>query len=118
MSVGLRSVAGIARTRLVPAVGETGKHAGQASISEQKPCAGGIGDRAETSDRAVGQSRMVHRVVYTRDGVRIAAYDSGPADAAQTIVLLHGLCLSSQSWSATADLLLALLGDSVHARDF
>lgn len=47
----------------------------------------------------------VHRVVCTRDGVRIATYDSGPSDAARTIVFLHGLCLSSQSWSATIDLL-------------
>lgn len=55
----------------------------------------------------------VARVVCTRDGVAIAAYESGPPDAARTIVLLHGLCLSSQSWSATVDLLAAALGDSV-----
>lgn len=56
---------------------------------------------------------MVQRVVCTRDGVGIAAYESGPRDAARTIVLLHGLCLSSQSWSATIDLLAMALGDSV-----
>lgn len=61
----------------------------------------------------VSSPGAAHRVVCTRDGVQIAAYDSGPPDAARTIVLLHGLCLSSQSWSAIVDLLSAGLGESV-----
>jgi pimeloyl-ACP methyl ester carboxylesterase len=55
----------------------------------------------------------VHRVVCTRDGVQIAVHDSGSTAVDHTIVLLHGLCLSSQSWSGPARLLSASLGDGV-----
>ena len=65
-----------------------------------------------TAHRCV-QRRPVHRLVCTRDGVQIAVHDSGCTDVDHTIVLLHGLCLSSQSWSGPARLLSASLGDGV-----
>ena len=55
----------------------------------------------------------VHRQLYTRDGVQIAVRDRGSSDVDHTIVLLHGLCLSSHSWSRPARLLSAALGDGV-----
>lgn len=54
---------------------------------------------------------VTNRVVCTRDGVRIAVCDRGAdAEVEHTIVLLHGLCLSSQSWSGPVHLLAAALG--------
>ena len=55
----------------------------------------------------------VHRQLYTRDGVQIAVRDRGSSDVDPTIVLLHGLCLSSHSWSRPARRLSAALGDAV-----
>jgi pimeloyl-ACP methyl ester carboxylesterase len=59
--------------------------------------------------RLHGATLDVQRVVLTRDGVRVAVRDSGPADADRTVVLLHGLCQSGQSWAGPA----AHLGDDV-----
>jgi pimeloyl-ACP methyl ester carboxylesterase len=58
-------------------------------------------------------TQAVQRLVSARDGVRIAVADSGPMDADHTIVLLHGLCLSRQSWSTPAYLLSESLSDGV-----
>lgn len=55
---------------------------------------------------AVGAQVVQHTIV-TRDGVALAVYDSGPVDADRTVLLLHGLCQSSQSW----DLVVGPLGD-------
>lgn len=54
-----------------------------------------------------------HHVVVTSDGVRLAVCDRGPIDASHTVVLLHGLCLSRQSWSGAARHLRDLLGPDV-----
>lgn len=54
-----------------------------------------------------------HHVVVAGDGVRLAVCDRGPVDASHTVVLLHGLCLSRQSWSGPARYLRDLLGPDV-----
>ncbi|OBI24314.1 hypothetical protein A5710_00940 [Mycolicibacter sinensis] len=54
-----------------------------------------------------------HHVVVAGDGVRLAVCDRGPVDASRTVVLLHGLCLSRQSWSGPVRYLRDLLGPDV-----
>jgi pimeloyl-ACP methyl ester carboxylesterase len=56
--------------------------------------------------------RSVHQTILSRDGVALAVHDSGPVDADQTVVLLHGLCLSAQSWDTPAAILRDHLGRS------
>jgi pimeloyl-ACP methyl ester carboxylesterase len=45
--------------------------------------------------------------------VRLAVHDYGSRDAAHTVVLLHGLCLTAQSWHAPIRGLIRTWGDSV-----
>jgi pimeloyl-ACP methyl ester carboxylesterase len=69
---------------------------------------------AESPSTRLDRARPeVPPVVLTRDGVRVAVRDSGPADADRTVVLLHGLCQSAQSWAGPARFLSARLGDDV-----
>jgi pimeloyl-ACP methyl ester carboxylesterase len=62
---------------------------------------------------AIGRAQVVERVTEVRDGVRLAVRDQGRADAEHTVVLLHGLCLTQESWSGPARLLRRSLGDRV-----
>ncbi|MEU8899864.1 alpha/beta hydrolase [Nocardia sp. NPDC048505] len=48
----------------------------------------------------------VQRRVPTSDGVLLAVREYGPRDAALTVVLLHGHCLRSESWTDVRDALL------------
>ena len=41
----------------------------------------------------------VEKLITTRDGVRLAVRDYGSAAANRTVVLLHGLCLTQESWA-------------------
>jgi pimeloyl-ACP methyl ester carboxylesterase len=41
---------------------------------------------------------MISGQVSTRDGVRLAVWDTGPRSAEHTVVFLHGLCLDQTSW--------------------
>lgn len=43
--------------------------------------------------------KLTERAVTTVDGVRLAVRDLNPRDPTATVVLLHGLCLSQESWS-------------------
>lgn len=74
----------------------------------------GLGD-SRPAPCSVRRSRrsVRHHVVVAGDGVRLAVCDRGPVDASQTVVLLHGLCLSRQSWSGPARHLRDLLGPDV-----
>lgn len=56
--------------------------------------------------------RSVQQTILTRDGVELAVYDSGPMNADDTVVLLHGLCLSAQSWDRPAAILRDRLGSN------
>lgn len=66
---------------------------------------------AEHATQAASVVRSVQQTILTRDGVAIAVYDSGPVDAERTVVLLHGLCLTAQSWDRTAASLRDRMGD-------
>ncbi|WP_054814718.1 alpha/beta fold hydrolase [Nocardia arizonensis] len=50
---------------------------------------------------AVPAARRV--AISTRDGVALATREYGPRDADRTIVLLHGHCLRSESWTSVRD---------------
>jgi pimeloyl-ACP methyl ester carboxylesterase len=41
----------------------------------------------------------VEKIITTRDGVRLAVRDYGSVAADHTVVLLHGLCLTQESWA-------------------
>ncbi|WP_241011059.1 alpha/beta fold hydrolase [Mycobacterium camsae] len=47
----------------------------------------------------VGQSNYTERSVLTRDGVRLAVRDYGRRQPLHTVVLMHGLCLTQDSWA-------------------
>src|SRR5262245_32568521 len=52
--------------------------------------------------------------VTTRDGARLAVREYGSrTSAAHTVVLLHGLCLSQESWSMQVQRLVRDLGQAV-----
>jgi len=46
-----------------------------------------------------GYPTSTERIVTVRDGVRLAVRDQGSTHAEATVVLLHGLCLESESWA-------------------
>lgn len=48
-------------------------------------------------------SRMRNANIITRDGTRLAVSEYGPRDAEHTVVAMHGLCLSQNSWRLHAD---------------
>src|SRR5258706_15119866 len=50
--------------------------------------------------------------VTTGDGVQLAVRDYDPPGRTQTVVFLHGFCLSRASWARQIDYLLRRYGDS------
>ena len=50
--------------------------------------------------------------VTTGDGVQLAVRDYDPPSRTQTVVFLHGFCLSRASWARQIDDLLGRYGDS------
>jgi pimeloyl-ACP methyl ester carboxylesterase len=59
------------------------------------------------------QGRGITRTVTTSDGVSLSVREYGPRDAAHTVVLLHGLCLTKDSWTIQIEHLLHQYGDRV-----
>ena len=56
----------------------------------------------------------VERTVATNDGVRLAVRDYGSAGACDhTVVLLHGLCLTQESWAAQVRQLVRRWGNTI-----
>jgi pimeloyl-ACP methyl ester carboxylesterase len=55
----------------------------------------------------------IKRTVTTSDGVSLSVREYGPRDAAHTVVLLHGLCLTKDSWTIQIEHLLHQYGDSI-----
>jgi pimeloyl-ACP methyl ester carboxylesterase len=54
---------------------------------------------ASTRLRPNGSSGERHHVITVADGVGLACSDYGDPEARRTVVFLHGLCLSQQSWA-------------------
>lgn len=71
--------------------------------------------RSGVPARRFGPIHSYHNEVCVRtsDGVRLAVHDSGPPRAEHTVVFLHGLCLTSASWSRQIDYLLGRDGEHV-----
>ncbi|BBX00819.1 alpha/beta hydrolase [Mycolicibacterium moriokaense] len=65
------------------------------------------------TDKAVPTVGYLDRRVTTSDGVRLAVRDFGRVDAEHTIVLLHGLCLTQDSWAAQVRDLVQRWGNSI-----
>src|SRR5271168_2892473 len=59
------------------------------------------------------QFRGIKRTVTTSDGVSLSVRECGPRDADHTVVLLHGLCLTKDSWTIQIGHLLHQYGDSI-----
>jgi pimeloyl-ACP methyl ester carboxylesterase len=59
------------------------------------------------------QFRGIKRTVTTSDGTSLSVREYGSRDAAHTVVLLHGLCLTKDSWTIQIDHLLHQYGDSI-----
>ena len=55
----------------------------------------------------------IKRTVTTSDGVSLSVREYGPRDAAHTVVLLHGLCLTKDSWTIQIGHLRRQYGDGV-----
>jgi pimeloyl-ACP methyl ester carboxylesterase len=55
----------------------------------------------------------VERTVATSDGVRLAVREYGTVDAEHTVVLLHGLCLTQESWAAQIRQLIRQWGNTI-----
>jgi pimeloyl-ACP methyl ester carboxylesterase len=64
-------------------------------------------------DRTRIQGRGITRTVTTSDGVSLSVREYGSRDPAHTVVLLHGLCLTKESWTIPIDHLLRQYGDSI-----
>ena len=64
-------------------------------------------------DRTRILSRGITRTVTTSDGVSLSVRDYGSRDPAHTVVLLHGLCLTKDSWTIPIDHLLRQYGDRI-----
>ncbi|GAT07696.1 alpha/beta hydrolase [Mycolicibacterium novocastrense] len=62
--------------------------------------------------RGLGNESTVTTVT-TTDGVQLAVRDYGPRDAEHTVVLLHGFCLSADSWSGQIAYLLRRYGQRI-----
>ena len=52
------------------------------------------------------KGRGITRTVTTSDGVSLSVREYGSRDPAHTVVLLHGLCLTKDSWTIPIDHLL------------
>ncbi|WP_372511561.1 alpha/beta fold hydrolase [Mycobacterium gordonae] len=50
-------------------------------------------------NNVVPQQKYIERTVLTGDGVRLAVRDYGQRQPLHTVVLLHGLCLTQDSWA-------------------
>jgi pimeloyl-ACP methyl ester carboxylesterase len=55
----------------------------------------------------------ITRTVTTSDGVSLSVREYGSRDAAHTVVLLHGFCLTKDSWTTQIDHLRHHYGDSI-----
>ena len=106
---------------------EPGVDAWRASASEHR------GDRASRAGRQVQQAqqhqpfmraiyrrdrtringRGITRTVTTSDGVSLSVREYGSRHPAHTVVLLHGLCLTKDSWTIPIDHLLHQYGDNI-----
>ena len=64
-------------------------------------------------DRTRTLSRGITRTATTSDGVSLSVRDYGSRDPAHTVVLLHGLCLTKDSWTIPIDHLLRQYGDNI-----
>ena len=64
-------------------------------------------------DRTRIQGCGITRTVITSDGVSLSVREYGSRDPAHTVVLLHGLCLTKDSWTIPIDHLLHQYGDSI-----
>ncbi|WP_006247177.1 alpha/beta fold hydrolase [Mycolicibacterium tusciae] len=63
---------------------------------------------------AVPTVGYLERTVITSDGVRLAVRDFGSgANVERTVVLLHGLCLTQDSWAAQIRDLVQRWGNSI-----
>lgn len=56
---------------------------------------------------------LSERRVLTRDGVSLAVTDTGDRDATATVIFLHGLCLTRESWTLQCEALRKHWGESV-----
>src|SRR5262249_24986964 len=68
---------------------------------------------AMVRDRTRILSCGIARTVTTSDGVSLSVRDYGSRDSAHTVVLLHGLCLTKDSWTIPIDHLLRQYGDNI-----
>jgi pimeloyl-ACP methyl ester carboxylesterase len=64
-------------------------------------------------DRTRIQGRGIARAVTTSDGVSLSVREYGSRDPAHTVVLLHGFCLTKDSWTIPIDHLIHQYGDSI-----
>jgi pimeloyl-ACP methyl ester carboxylesterase len=64
-------------------------------------------------DRTRIEGRGITRTVTTSDGLSLSVREYGSRDPAHTVVLLHGFCLSKDSWTIPIDHLLHQYGDSI-----
>jgi len=64
-------------------------------------------------DRNRIQGRGITRAVTTSDGVSLSVREYGSRDPAHTVVLLHGFCLTKDSWTIPIDHLRHQYGDSI-----
>jgi len=73
--------------------------------------------RATTADLPLRSNarrgNYVERTVATSDGVQLAVRDYGASGAAHTVVLLHGLCLTQESWARQIRHLVRRWGNTV-----
>ncbi|GFG79241.1 hypothetical protein MPRG_25170 [Mycobacterium paragordonae] len=51
------------------------------------------------SNTIVPQPKCIERTVIAGDGARLAVRDYGQRQPLHTVVLLHGLCLTQDSWA-------------------
>ena len=68
---------------------------------------------ASTRLRPNGSSGERHHVITVADGVGLACSDYGDPAARRTVVFLHGLCLSQQSWDHHVAYVLRRYGGTV-----
>lgn len=82
---------------------------------------GGVTPHRYTKDEAAREpaefadpgSCGITRTVTTSDGVSLSVREYGSRDPAHTVVLLHGYCLTKDSWTLPIDHLLHQYGDSI-----
>lgn len=70
-------------------------------------------DSAMMGNRARIQLSGIKRTVRTSDGVSLSVREYGSRDAARTVVLLHGFCLTKDSWTIQIGHLRRQYGDSI-----